>query len=139
MRPSLPVRARLAAHRANEACASCHNLIDPVGLAMENFDAVGRWREMEAGVPVDATGGLPDGSDCVGVEGLEQGLLKRPEILVGTLVEKLMTFALGRGIESSDAPAVRKIMRDAKGDEYRFSSVIVGIVKSEPFQMRTTP
>lgn len=135
---NLPVRARLAAHRANAACASCHDLIDPVGLAMENFDAVGRWREMEAGVPVDATGGLPDGSKCDGVEGLEQGLLKRPEILVGTLVEKLITYALGRGIDSTDAPAVRQILRHAKGDDYRFSSLIVGIANSKPFQMRTT-
>lgn len=135
---NLPVRARLAAHRENVACASCHNLIDPVGLAMENFDAVGRWREMEAGRPVDSSGGLPDGSECVGVEGLEQGLLKRPEVFAGTLAEKLLTYALGRGVEPSDGPAVRKVLRDAKEHDYRFSSLIVGIVKSQPFQMRTT-
>jgi len=135
---NLPVRARLAAHRENVACASCHNLIDPVGLAMENFDAVGRWRELEAGLPVDASGGLPDGSECVGVAGLEKGLLKRPEIFTGTLVEKLLTYALGRGIEPSDGPAVRRILRDAKRNDYRFSSLIIGIAKSQPFQMRTT-
>jgi hypothetical protein len=134
----LPVRVRLAAHRDNAACASCHNLIDPVGLTLENFDAVGRWRELEFGVPVDASGGLPDGSEWVGVDGLEQGLLNRPEIFVGTMVEKLLTFALGRGIEPSDAPAVRKILRDAKKDDYRFSALIVGIVNSEPFRMRMT-
>jgi hypothetical protein len=134
----LPVRQRLAAHRDNEACASCHNLIDPIGLAMENFDAVGRWRDVEAGVPVDASGGLPDGSECVGVEGLEQGLLRRPEIFVGTLVEKLMTYALGRGIEPGDAPAVRRIVRGAEADEYRFSRLIVGITNSKSFQMRST-
>lgn len=135
----LPVRQRLAAHRANAACASCHNLIDPVGLALENFDAVGRWREVEAGVPVDASGGLPDGTECDGIEGLEQGLLARPDVFAGTLVEKLMTFALGRGIEPGDAPAVRQILRVAKKDEYRFSTLIVGIAKSKSFQMRRTP
>lgn len=134
----LPVRERLAAHRENVACASCHDLIDPVGLALENFDAVGRWRELELGVPVDASGGLPDGSECIGVEGLEQGLLERPEVFVGTVVEKLLTYALGRGIEPSDAVAVRRIVRSAEADQYRFSSLIVGIVNSEPFRMRTT-
>jgi hypothetical protein len=135
----LPVRQRLAAHRANAACASCHNLIDPIGLAMENFDAVGRWRDVEAGMPVDASGGLPDGSECVGVEGLEKGLLTRPEIFVGTLVEKLMTYALGRGMEPGDAAAVRRILRDTEADQYRFSKLIVGIANSKSFQMRSTP
>lgn len=135
----LPVRERLAAHRDNAACASCHNLIDPVGLTLENFDAVGRWRELERGVPVQASGGLPDGSECEGVEGLEQGLLQRPEIFVGTLVEKLLTFALGRGLEPGDAPAVRRILREAREDNYRFSSLITGIVSSTSFRMRTTP
>jgi hypothetical protein len=134
---NLPVRERLAAHRANEACASCHNLIDPVGLALENFDAVGRWRDVEAaGVPVDASGGLPDGTECNGANDLEQGLLARPEIFAGTLVEKLLTYALGRGVDPIDAPAIRKILRDAKSDDYKFSSLIVGIVNSTPFQMR---
>ena len=136
---NLPVRQRLAAHRANVACASCHDLIDPVGLALENFDAVGRWRDVEAGAPVDASGGLPDGTEFHGVDGLEQGLLGRPEILAGTLVEKLLTYALGRGVEPSDAPAIRKILRDAAADDYMFSSLIVGIVNSTPFQMRMSP
>ncbi|MCA9108663.1 MAG: DUF1592 domain-containing protein [Planctomycetaceae bacterium] len=135
----LPVRQRLAAHRANASCASCHNLIDPIGLALENFDAVGRWRDVEAGLPVDASGGLPDGTVCVGVEELEQGLLKRPEVFVGTLVENLLTYALGRGMESCDAPSVRQIIRDAEKANYRFSSLIVGIANSKSFQMRTTP
>lgn len=134
----LPVRERLAAHRANESCAVCHNQIDPVGFALENFDAVGRWREMEAGKPVDATGGLPDGSEFDGVEGLEQSLLNRPEVFTGTLVEKLLTYALGRGVEPYDAPAVRRILRDAEEDDYRFSSLIMGIARSTPFQMRTS-
>src|SRR6185295_11735953 len=109
----LPVRARLAAHRANAACASCHDFMDPVGFALENFDAVGRWRTLEEGQPVDASGGLPDGSKFTGVAGLEAGLLKRPEIFVNTLTEKLLTFALGRGVESYDAPAVGRIVHDA--------------------------
>ena len=135
----LPVRERLAAHRANAACASCHNLMDPVGLAMENFDAVGRWREIEAGNPVDASGGLPDGTECNGVDELEQGLLSRPEVFVGTMTQKLLTYALGRGIEPSDAPAIRQILRDAEADGYRFSSLIIGITRSTPFQMRMSP
>jgi Protein of unknown function (DUF1592)/Protein of unknown function (DUF1588)/Protein of unknown function (DUF1595)/Protein of unknown function (DUF1587)/Protein of unknown function (DUF1585)/Planctomycete cytochrome C len=135
----LPVRQRLAAHRANAACASCHNLIDPLGLALENFDAVGRWRDVEAGMPVDASGGLPDGTLCDGIGGLEQGLLARPEIFVGTLVEKLLTYALGRGMEPGDAPAVRQILRHAEEDEYLLSALIVGIAHSKTFQMRKTP
>jgi hypothetical protein len=135
----LSVRERLKQHRANEACASCHDMMDPVGFALENFDAVGRWRTMEAGQPIDATGGLPDGSEFTGVEGLERALLARPELFVRTLTEKLMTFALGRGVEYSDAPAVRKILRESRGDNYRFSSLVLGIVTSTPFQMRSAP
>ena len=133
---SLSVRERLAEHRRNVACAGCHKLMDPVGFSLENYDAVGRWRTIEEGRPVDATGGLPDGSQFAGVAGLEQALLKRPELFVGTLTEKLLTFALGRGVESSDAPAVRRIVRDAREMDYRFSALIVGIATSTPFQMR---
>ncbi len=136
---SLPMRARLAKHRANAACASCHNLMDPVGFAFENYDATGRWRTMEDGVPVDASGGLPDGSEFVGVAGLEAGIERQPDLFVGTFTEKLLTFALGRGIESYDAPAVRKIVRDAGANDYRFSSVILGVVHSRPFTMRKAP
>ena len=133
---SISVRQRLAEHRANVACAGCHKLMDPVGFALENYDAVGRWRTFEEGRPVDATGGLPGGGRFEGVTGLERALLKRPEVFVGTLTEKLLTFALGRGVESSDAPAVRKIVRDARAGGYSFSSLIVGIATSTPFQMR---
>ena len=133
---TLSVRERLAEHRANEACASCHNLMDPVGFSLDNFDAVGRWRETEAGKPIDAAGGLPDGSEFTGVAGLEQALLNRPELFVQTLTEKLLTFALGRGVEYYDAPAIRKIVQDARGENYRFSRLILGIVESTPFQMR---
>ncbi len=133
---TLSVRERLAEHRANAQCAGCHKMIDPPGFALENFDAVGRWRILEEGKPVDASGGLPDGSEFTGVAALEQGLLHRPELFVSTLTEKLLTFALGRGVESSDAPAVRKIVRDAQANDYKFSSIIVGITKSTPFTMR---
>ncbi len=134
----LPVRERLAVHRANPNCASCHRLIDPAGFALENFDAVGRWRDRAGGQPVDAAGGLPDGSQCNGVAELEQGLLDRPELFVGTMTEKLLTYAIGRGTEFYDAPSVRKIVRQSKVDDYRFSSLIQGIVESTPFQMRTS-
>jgi len=112
--------------------------MDPVGFSLENFDAVGRWRTVEDGQPIDVTGGLPDGSKFAGVSGLEQGLLHRPELFVGTLTEKLLTFALGRGVEYYDAPAVRKIVRQAKGDDFRFTSIILGIVNSTPFIMRNS-
>jgi hypothetical protein len=136
---SLPIRERLAEHRQSAACAACHRLIDPVGFALEQFDAVGRWRTMEEGRPIDAAGGLPDGSSFEGVAGLEAALLKRPELFVRTLTEKLFIFALGRAPEESDAPAIRKIVRDARAGRYRFSSLILGITTSTPFQMRKTP
>ena len=133
---ALPVRERLAEHRANPACSGCHKLMDPVGFSLENYDAVGRWRTLEEGKPIDATGGLPDGSKFAGVAGLEQALLSRPELFVGTFTEKLLTYALGRGVEYYDAPAVRKIVREARTQDFRFSSFIMGIVNSTPFQMR---
>jgi hypothetical protein len=135
----LPVRQRLAQHRAHAACASCHEIIDPVGFALEHYDAIGRWRVLEAGQPIDDAGSLPDGTTFVGVAGLEQALLSRGELLVQTLTEKLLTFALGRGVDESDAPAVRQIVRQARAADYRFSSLILGIVQSVPFQMRSAP
>jgi hypothetical protein len=136
---SLPVRERLMQHRANAACAVCHNVIDPPGFALENFDAVGRWRTTEEGQPVDSSGGLPDGSTFKGVNGLEDALLKRPEVFVGTLTEKLFTFALGRGMEYYDGPAVREVVRKAKAADYKFSAIIGAIVDSTPFRMRISP
>ena len=136
---NLPIRERLAAHRANPACASCHDLMDPIGFSLENFDAVGRWRTMEERKPIDASGGLPDGSTFVGVAALERGLLQRPELFAGAVAEKLLIFALGRGVEYHDAPAIREIVRRAQADNYRFSSLILGIVNSTPFQMRKSP
>jgi hypothetical protein len=132
----LSVRERLAQHRADPVCASCHQLMDPVGFSLENYDAVGRWRTSEEGKPIDASGGLPDGSKFDDVEGLEQALLNRPEVFAGVVTEKLLTYALGRGVEYYDAPAVREVVRRAQAENYRFSSLILGIANSAPFQMR---
>jgi hypothetical protein len=133
---NLSVRQRLAEHRSNPVCASCHNLMDPLGLSLEKFDAVGRWRDAEGDVPIDGAGGLPDGSKFADVHGLEQALLNRPEMFVGTFAEKLLTYATGRGVEYYDAPAIRTIVRNARAKEYRVSSLILGVVGSQPFQMR---
>lgn len=132
----LTMRARLASHRDNPACSGCHQLMDPPGFALENFDAVGRWRTAEEGVAVDVDGGLPDGSKFRGAAGLREAVLRRPEVFATTITEKLLTYALGRGVEHFDAPAVRKITAQAQKQEWRFSSFVLGIVESVPFQMR---
>jgi len=134
----LSVRERLAEHRSNSICASCHNLMDPLGLSLEKFDAVGRRRSVEGDVPIDASGGLPDGSKFADVRGLEAALLRRPELFVATFAEKLQTYALGRGVEYYDAPATRAIVRDSRAQNFRISSIILGVVNSQPFQMRTS-
>jgi len=134
----LAVRERLAEHRSDAVCAACHNLMDPVGLSLERFDAIGRRRSVEAGMAIDASGGLPDGNKFADVNGLEAALLRRPELFVGTFAEKLQTYALGRGVEYYDAPAIRTIVRDARAQNFRISSIILGIVKSKPFQMRAS-
>ena len=131
------VRARLETHRANPACASCHAQMDPLGFALENFDATGRWRTAaEGGEPVDASAALTDGTKFEGPGGLRQLLLGRREQFVSTVTEKLLAYALGRGIDSYDYPVVRTIAREAAPSNYRWSSIILGIVKSTPFQMR---
>jgi hypothetical protein len=132
----LTMRERMAEHRANQPCAGCHKLMDPVGFSLENFDAVGRWRTKDEGTPVDASGNLPDGIQFTAASGLRQALLSRPELFVTTMTEKLLTYALGRGPQYYDAAAVRKIVRDASSNDDRFSSLILGIVKSTPFEMR---
>jgi hypothetical protein len=111
-------------------------LTDPVGFALENYDAVGRWRVMEGGVPIDASGTLFNGTEFRGVAGLQKAILDQPELFVTTLTEKMLTFAIGRGVGYYDAPAVRKIVRDASAQDYRFSSIVVGLVNSMPFRMR---
>ena len=134
---ALSMREATERHRANLVCASCHRLMDPPGFALEQFDAVGRFRtRTAANTPIDASGELPDGTRFDGTAGLRAALVRKPERFVGTLTEKLMTYALGRGLEHYDAPAIRAIMRDVAADDYRFSSLIVGIVKSAPFRMR---
>jgi len=136
---ALSMRERMAQHRSNPACSGCHQLMDPAGLSMENFDAIGRWRtRTEAGEPIDATGGLPGGTTFDGVAGLRKAILSRPELFVTTVTEKLLTYGLGRGLAHVDAPAVRSIVREARGQDYRFGSIVLGVVKSAPFQMRTT-
>ena len=133
----LSVRERMAEHRSNPVCATCHTMIDPLGFALEHFDAIGRWREVdEAFGPIDASGTLPDGSKFDGVAGLREVLLRHPERFVTTMTEKLLTYALGRGLEYYDMPAVRRIVREAVPTNYKMSSLIMGIVTSMPFQMR---
>jgi mono/diheme cytochrome c family protein len=133
------LREQMAEHRSNPTCATCHKVMDPVGLALENFDAVGAWRTNEAGGPIDASGQLADGTAVDGVVTLRKAILDRPELFVGTMTEKLMTYALGRGVGPEDMPGVRRILRDAAANDYRFSSLVLGIVRSVPFQMRMKP
>ena len=138
----LTMRERMEEHRANPVCANCHKLMDPIGLSLENFDAVGAWRNRDGdtvramGNPIDASGQLLDGTKVDGVVTLRKALMRQPELFVGTLTEKLMIFALGRGLAYYDMPAVRAIVRDSASQNYRFSSLILGIVKSTPFQKR---
>ena len=133
------VRQRLERHRENAVCATCHAPMDPLGLAMENYDAVGRWRTTgEAALPIDAAGRLPDGTAFDGPAGLRGILLQREDQFVATVTEKLLGYALGRGPEHHDRPTVRAIVRAAAADHYRWSSIIVGIVKSAPFRLRRT-
>jgi hypothetical protein len=136
----LSMRERMVEHRRNPVCASCHAIMDPVGLSLENFDAVGRWRTLTDGfAPIDASGSFPDGTTFDGVAGLKQAILGRSDQFVRTLTGKLLTYALGRAMEYYDAPAIRTIERTAARDDYRFSSLILGIVQSTPFQMRRPP
>ncbi len=131
------VRERLEQHRENPVCANCHAPMDPLGFALEHFDAIGKWRAAgEGGDPIDASGVFPDGSGFEGLAGLKAMLLERDEQLVWTLAEKLATYALGRGLEHHDMPALRRIIRNASADDYTWSSLVLGIVESTPFQMR---
>jgi hypothetical protein len=130
------MREQMEEHRQNPVCAGCHKLMDPLGFAMENFDAVGAWRSRDAGRPIDASGEFIDGSKLDGVLSVRQAILKRPTVFVGTMTEKLLTYALGRGLEYYDMPAIRKIVRSSAVDRYRFSSLVVGIATSTPFRMR---
>jgi mono/diheme cytochrome c family protein len=133
------LRAQMEAHRASPVCASCHKLMDPIGFALENFDAVGSWRTSEAAGPIDASGQLADGTKVDGVVALRNAILARPDVFVTTMTEKMFVYALGRGIEAYDRPTIRQIVREAARENYRFSSLVRGIVRSPAFQMRTKP
>ena len=133
----LSLRAAMERHRANPVCATCHVRMDPLGFALENFDAIGRWRTIsEAGTPIDASGELPDGSQFEGVAGLRKLAVAHRDDFIRTFTEKLLMYATGRGLEYYDMPAVRQILREAAPGDYRWSSIILGITKSMPFQMR---
>jgi cytochrome c5 len=130
------VRELMEEHRKNPACAGCHAVMDPLGFSLENFDGIGEWRTKDQSGPIDASGQLADGTKVEGPVTLRQAVLKHPEQFVGTITEKLLTYSLGRGLEYYDMPVVRGIVRDAARNDYKFSSLITGIVKSTPFQMR---
>jgi hypothetical protein len=123
-------------HPANPVCAVCHNQMDPIGFGLENYDAIGKWRTEDEGKPINATGRLPSGVEFEGPAELQEALLSDPEVFVSAFIQKLLTYALGRPVEYYDMPAVRKIVRTAEETDYRFSSIVSGIVNSLPFQMR---
>jgi cytochrome c551/c552 len=130
------VRQRMEEHRNNAACSACHKIMDPIGFSLENYDLIGKWRATDEGTPIDASGQLVDGTKLDGPAGLRQALVSRSDVFVATLTQKLLTYALGRGIKYYDMPAVRAVTRSAAKNDYRFSSLILGIVNSTPFQMR---
>jgi hypothetical protein len=139
------MRAQMEQHRKNPVCAGCHQMMDPIGLSLENFDAVGAWRVREVGniqekgPVIDASGQLLDGTKVNGPAELRQAIMRHPDDFVQTFTDKLMTYALGRGVGAQDMPAVREIVREAAAKNYSFSSIVVGIVNSTPFQMRMKP
>jgi hypothetical protein len=133
---NLTMRQRTELHRANPVCASCHARMDPIGFALDNFNAIGQWRIADGSTPIDASGALADGTKFEGPEELLEALLVRPEQFAMTVTEKLLTYALGRDVESYDQPAIRTILREAAASEYRWSSLLTGIARSTPFQMR---
>jgi hypothetical protein len=122
-------------HRKNPVCASCHQRMDPLGFSLENFDALGKWRTVLDGMPIDAAASLPDGSEFDGIQGLRKLLLNQQGEFVRTITEKLLAYAIGRGVEFYDLPAVRKIANEAAEKNYRWSALIAGIVRSTPFTM----
>jgi len=129
------MREQMEAHRASPTCAACHRMMDPLGFALENFDGVGAWRSREGNTPVDASAELVDGTPVNGPATLRNALRNRPTAFAATLTEKLLTYALGRGLTHQDMPAVRAIVRDAAKRDYRFSALVTGVVTSVPFQM----
>ena len=132
----LSLREAMVQHRASPACAGCHARMDPIGFAMENFDAIGKWREQEGGRPIDTTGVFPDGTSFEGIAGLKQEVLRQPEQFVATAAEKLLMYAVGRNLQYYDVPTVRRIVRESAASRYAFPSLVLGVVKSRAFQMR---
>lgn len=133
---TLTMREAMTQHRANPSCATCHARMDPIGFAMENFDAVGRWRDTDSGSPIDASGMFPDGTEFSGIAGLKKVLLSRPDQFINTVASKLLMYAVGRNLQYYDQPAVRSIVAQAAPAKYTFESLIIGVVESVPFQMR---
>jgi hypothetical protein len=135
----LSLRERMERHRTSPTCAGCHRLMDPIGLSLERFDGIGRYRDRFEGQPIDTSGTLFTGASIDGVAALRREIAKRPEVFIGVFTEKMLTNALGRGIESYDMPAVRKIVHDARATNYRFSAIVLGVARSVPFQMKALP
>ena len=131
----MSIRDRLSLHRANPVCASCHSGMDPLGFTLEHYDAIGEWRESADGIPIDASGKLPDGTEFTGASELQAVLMKQSDKFVDCLTEKLLTYSLGRGLMQSDRPTVRRIERRVTDSHYRFSALVYAIVDSPAFQM----
>jgi hypothetical protein len=136
---TVSMREQLEKHRANALCASCHARMDPLGFSLENYDAIGRWRAMDGRFPVDASGVLPDGTSIAGPDDLKGVLRADAPSFVRALSEKMLTYALGRGLEAYDRPAIREITERVERNEYRFSELILAVVESAPFRMRRAP
>jgi hypothetical protein len=133
------VREKMEAHRKNPVCAACHKIMDPIGFSLENFDLTGKWRSSDGGIPIDSSSQMVDGTKLSGPASLREALMSRSDVFVSTLTEKLMTYALGRGLKYYDMPAVRAITRDASSNDDRFSAIVLGIVKGAPFRMKMKP
>src|SRR5207248_723941 len=125
----LSLRERMEKHRANPVCAGCHKVMDPIGFALENFDGIGHWRSTEDGAAINTAGTLFNGAAVDGIIGLRRNVTAQPDIFVGVMTEKMLTYALGRGIEYYDMPAIRKIVQDGRSKDFRFSSIVLGIVR----------
>jgi len=132
------MKERMEQHRSNPACAACHKMMDSLGFALDNFDGIGGWRDTTApgAPPIDSSGTLPDGTPFHGPAGLREILVKKKDMFVETFTERLLTYALGRGVEEYDRPVIRKIVHEADADNDRWSAIILNIVNSTPFQMR---
>jgi hypothetical protein len=133
------MRVRMEEHHANPTCASCHKIFEPIGLGFENFDAIGAWRTTDGDSPIDASGVLSDGTKIDGVTGLRDALVRHSDQFARVVTERMMTYALGRGVEYQDMPTLRQIVQNSAADKYRFTSLVMGIVKSPPFQTNMKP